>query len=184
MQSRHRSASRLKLEQCFTAHLDAAGLHRKMEDTMGFLDDVLGSSVPKGNLAKPLMIAFGALLASGALHKQFSSSGPSASGTPVGNPEAGDGGLLAGLGGLLGRLQQSGQGDVAKSWVGPGQNQPISPSQLGSSLGPALITVLAAKSGMSEQELTAQLSQLLPGVVDKLTPNGRLPTAEEVSRSN
>jgi len=167
----------------FRADLHAAGLHRQKEHTMGLLDDVLGSSVPKGNLAKPLMIAFGALLASGALHKQFSSSGPSASGTPVGNPEAGDGGLLAGLGGLLGRLQQSGQGDVAKSWVGPGQNQPISPSQLGSSLGPALITVLAAKSGMSEQELTAQLSQLLPGVVDKLTPNGRLPTPEEASQS-
>jgi uncharacterized protein YidB (DUF937 family) len=81
-------------------------------------------------------------------------------------------------------LQQGGQGDVAKSWVGPGQNQPISPSQLGSSLGPALITALAAKSGLSEQELTAQLSQLLPGVVDKLTPNGRLPTPEEASQSN
>jgi uncharacterized protein YidB (DUF937 family) len=149
---------------------------------MGMLDDVLGSSVPQGSLAKPLMIAFGALLASGALHKQFSSSGPSASGAPASTPESGDGGLLSGLGGLLGRLQQSGQGEVVKSWVGPGQNQPISSSQLGSALGPALITALAQKTGMSEQDLTAQLSQLLPGVVDKLTPNGRLPTPEEASR--
>jgi uncharacterized protein YidB (DUF937 family) len=63
-----------------------------------------------------------------------------------------------------------------KSWIGTGPNQPISPNQLGSVLGPKIIQVLAQKTGMSEQELTAQLSQILPGVVDKLTPNGRLPS--------
>jgi uncharacterized protein YidB (DUF937 family) len=63
-----------------------------------------------------------------------------------------------------------------KSWIGTGPNQPVSPNQVGSALGPNIIKVLAEKTGMSEQELTAQLSQILPGVVDKLTPNGRLPS--------
>ena len=85
--------------------------------------------------------------------------------------------------GFLGaeKLQQSGHGDVAKSWVGSGQNQPISPGPLSSALGPSIIKALATKTGMSEQELTAQLSQALPGFVDKLTPQGRLPTHEELA---
>jgi uncharacterized protein YidB (DUF937 family) len=156
---------------------------------MGMLEDVLGSALPRGSLAKPLMIALAALLASGALTRGSSTasapggaSGPSASGAPAGATESGDGGgLLSGLGGLLSKLQQSGHGDIANSWVGPGQNQPIAPSQLGSALGPDIISTLAQKTGLSEQELTSQLSQLLPGIVDKLTPNGRLPTVAELS---
>jgi uncharacterized protein YidB (DUF937 family) len=145
---------------------------------MGFLDDVLGSAVPQGSLAKPMLIALGALVASGALHRQA---------TPVpdqqpGATPGGDGGLLAGLGGLLNRFQQSGQGDVMKSWVGSGQNMPISPSQLGSVLGPSIVSSLAQRTGLSEQEITTQLSQILPGVVDKLTPNGRLPTQAEIGQ--
>jgi uncharacterized protein YidB (DUF937 family) len=69
---------------------------------------------------------------------------------------------------------------VANSWVGSGQNQPVSPGQLGSALGPSIIKMLAQKSGLSEEELTKQLSQVLPGVVD--TPNGRLPTMAELSQ--
>jgi uncharacterized protein YidB (DUF937 family) len=89
--------------------------------------------------------------------------------------------LLDGLGGLLNKLQQGGLGNEAKSWVGSGQNQPVSPGQLGSALGSNIIKLLAQKSGLSEEELTKQLSQILPGIVDKLTPNGRLPTAAELS---
>jgi uncharacterized protein YidB (DUF937 family) len=87
---------------------------------------------------------------------------------------------LGGLGGLLNQFQQSGLGDVVKSWIGPGQNQPISPNQLGSALGPQIIKVLAQKTGMSEQEITAHLSQILPNAVDRLTPNGRMPTQAEL----
>src|SRR4029450_9716887 len=76
----------------------------------------------------------------------------------------------------------TGHGDVAKSWVGSGQNQPISPGSLGSALGPSIIKTLSEKTGLSEQQVTAQLSQLLPGFVDKLTPQGRLPTHEELTR--
>ena len=147
---------------------------------MGFLDDVLNKSLPQGSgLAKPLMLAFVALLASGALtRKQAPASAPTS--TPTTGADAG--GLLGGLGGLLETLEQSGLGDVAKSWVGNGQNQPISPGSLGSVLGPSIVKTLAEKTGMSEQEVTAQLSQVLPGFVDKLTPQGRLPTQDELSR--
>jgi uncharacterized protein YidB (DUF937 family) len=151
-----------------------------MEAAMGFLDDVINKSVPQGSsLAKPLMLAFIALLASGALtRKQAPASAPGTSAAPG----ADAGGLLGGLGGLLGKLQESGLGDVAKSWVGDGQNQPISPGPLGSALGPSIIKALAEKTGMSEQEVSAQLSQVLPGFVDKLTPQGRLPTQDELAR--
>jgi uncharacterized protein YidB (DUF937 family) len=64
---------------------------------------------------------------------------------------------------------------VMKSWISPGQNQPVSPNQLSSALGPQIIQILAQKTGLSEQEITSHLSQILPNVVDKLTPNGRLP---------
>jgi len=74
------------------------------------------------------------------------------------------------------------QGFVVNSWVGSGQNQPVSPGQLGSALGPSIIKMLAQKSGLPEEELTKQLSQILPGLVDKLTPNGRVPTAAELSQ--
>ncbi len=143
---------------------------------MGFLDDVLNKSVPQGSsIVKPLMLAFIALLASGALSRKEAPA--TAPGT---NPEAG--GLLGGLGGLLEKLQHSGQGDVAKSWVGSGPNAPIPPGSLGSALGPSIIKTLAEKTGLSEQEVTAQLSQLLPGFVDKLTPQGRLPTHDEIAK--
>ena len=146
---------------------------------MAFLDNVLNKSIPQGSsLAKPLMLAFTALLASGALgRKQEPASAPTTS--PA---SANAGGLLGGLGGLLEKLQQSGHGEVTKSWIGSGQNQPISPGSLGSALGPSIIKALAEKTGLSEQEITAQLSQLLPGFVDKLTPQGRLPTHDELAR--
>jgi uncharacterized protein YidB (DUF937 family) len=151
-----------------------------MEAVMGFLDDLLNKAVPQGSgIAKPLMLAFIALLASGALtRKQAPASAPGAS--PGSRTDAG--GLLGGLGGLLGTLEQGGLGDVAKSWVANGQNQPISPGSLGSALGPSIVKALAEKTGMSEQEVTAQLSQVLPGFVDKLTPQGRLPTQDELAR--
>jgi uncharacterized protein YidB (DUF937 family) len=150
-----------------------------MEVAMAFLDNVLNKSIPQGSsLAKPLMLAFTALLASGALgRKQEPASAPTTS--PA---SANAGGLLGGLGGLLEKLQQSGHGEVTKSWIGSGQNQPISPGSLGSALGPSIIKALAEKTGLSEQELTAQLSELLPGFVDKLTPQGRLPTHDELAR--
>jgi uncharacterized protein YidB (DUF937 family) len=151
---------------------------------MGFLDDTLNKALPQGSsVAKPLMLAFLALLASGALsRKQAPATAPDTQ-PPLGTrPDPDAGGLLGGLGGLLEKLQQSGHGDVVKSWVDTGQNQPVPPSSLGSALGPTLIKTLAEKTGLSEQEVTAQLAQVLPGFVDKLTPEGRLPTRDEIVR--
>jgi uncharacterized protein YidB (DUF937 family) len=149
---------------------------------MASLEDTIRNAVPGGNIAKPLMLALLGLLASGALFRSGStgSSGASPGAQPTSGEGAG-GGLLGGLGGLLGKLQNGGLADAAKSWVGSGPNQPVSPGQLGSALGPDIIKTLAQKTGLSEEELTKQLSQVLPGVVDNLTPAGRLPTGAELS---
>jgi uncharacterized protein YidB (DUF937 family) len=90
--------------------------------------------------------------------------------------------LSGGLNDLLKQLQQSGQGDVANSWVGTGQNKAIAPKDLASALGADRINALMAYSGMSREDMLNGLSQHLPNVVDKLTPDGRLPTEEEAAR--
>ena len=102
--------------------------------------------------------------------------------SPGSQPASGDGGVLGGLGGLLDKLQKGGLADIANSWIGSGPNQPVPSSQLGSALGPEIIKTLAQRSGLPEEEITKQLAQVLPGVVDKLTPAGRLPTAAELSQ--
>jgi uncharacterized protein YidB (DUF937 family) len=148
---------------------------------MAGLEDMFRSAVPGGNIAKPLLLGLLALLASGALFRGSGAGSAASAGSQPTPNEGADGGLLGGLGGLLDKLQKGGLGNVANSWVGPGQNQQISPGQLGSALGPDIIKALAQRTGISEEELTRQLSQVLPGVVDKLTPAGRLPTAAELS---
>src|SRR6476661_10262292 len=149
---------------------------------MAGLEDLIRSSAPGGGIGKPLMLALLALLASGVLFRGGGTSTPTTTGAQPTSDE-GAGGLLGGLGGLLDKLQKGGLGNVANTWVGPGQNQPASPGQLGSALGPDIIKTLAQRSGLSEEEITRQLSQILPGVVDKLTPNGRLPTMAELSQT-
>ena len=149
---------------------------------MAGVDNAIRSAVPGGSIAKPLMIALGALLASGALFKAGSAGQSTSTGTQP-TSDQGAGGLLGGLGGLLNKLQQGGLGNATNSWVNSGQNQPVSPTQLGSALGPNIVKTISQMSGIPEDELTKQLSQVLPGVVDKLTPNGRLPTVAELSES-
>jgi uncharacterized protein YidB (DUF937 family) len=148
---------------------------------MAGLEDIIRAAVPGGNIGKPLGLALLALLASGAL---FRGGGATPAGSKGSQPtsDEGAGGLLAGLGGLLDKLQKGGLAGAANSWVGSGQNQPVSPGQLGSALGPDIIKALAGRTGLSEEELTRQLSQILPGVVDNLTPAGRLPTLAELSQ--
>jgi uncharacterized protein YidB (DUF937 family) len=150
---------------------------------MAGLEDLIRSSAPGGSIAKPLMLALLALLASGALFRGGGTSAPATTGSNPTSDEGAGGGLLGGLGGLLDKLQKGGLGDVANSWVGSGQNQPVTPKQLSPALGSDIIKALAQRSGLSEEELTKQLSQILPGVVDKLTPAGRLPTLAELSET-
>ncbi len=94
-----------------------------------------------------------------------------------GGAGAGALGGLGGLGGLLGQLTQGGLGDAVQSWVGSGQNQPVSADQLGDALGGDQVDAMAQQAGMSSGDLLSQLSHLLPQVVDKLTPNGQMPAA-------
>ena len=148
---------------------------------MASSEDAIRSAVP-GGVGKPLMLALLALLASGALFGGGSKGGSAAKGVqPTSDEGAGD--LLGGLRGLFDKLQKGGLGDVVNSWVGSGQNKPVSPGHLGPALGPDIINTLAQRSGLSEEELMRQLSQALPGLVDKLTPKGRLPTLAEFSES-
>jgi len=90
--------------------------------------------------------------------------------------------LSGGLGGLLNQFQQNGQGDVAKSWVSRGPNQNISESDLAKSIGSEDIEMLSQHTGLSRDELLSGLSRDLPGAIDELTPDGRVPTADEASR--
>lgn len=103
-------------------------------------------------------------------------------GSLLGSGAAG-GVLSGGLNDLLKQFQQSGQGDVASSWVGTGANKTISANDLAKVIGDDRINSLVAHTGMSRDELLAGLSQVLPQVVDHLTPAGRLPTDQELSRS-
>ncbi|RAI41119.1 hypothetical protein CH341_22400 [Rhodoplanes roseus] len=109
------------------------------------------------------------------------------------------GGLLGGLGGLLGggaaggalsgglkdlvdQFHQKGKGDVADSWIGKGPNKSISARDLEETLGRDRIDELARRTGLSRDELLAELSQRLPEAVDEVTPQGRLPSETEVRR--
>ena len=85
-----------------------------------------------------------------------------------------------GLGGLVDSFQRGGLGDVMGSWIGGGENRAIAPNQLGQALGPDTVDQLAQETGMDRDALLSQLAQVLPGVVDKLTPHGRAPTPDEV----
>ncbi|MBN2691348.1 MAG: DUF937 domain-containing protein [Burkholderiaceae bacterium] len=80
-----------------------------------------------------------------------------------------------GLGGLLEKFQQGGLGNLAQSWVGTGANLPISAEQIQQVLGGGALGDIASKLGMQPAQAASALSEALPGVVDKLTPNGQLP---------
>jgi uncharacterized protein YidB (DUF937 family) len=90
--------------------------------------------------------------------------------------------LSGGLGDLVNQLQKKGHGETANSWVSPGPNKQIAPRDLADALGADQINALTAQTGLSRDELLAGLSQHLPEVVHHLTPDGRLPTENELSR--
>lgn len=175
---------------------------------MGILENTIGAMIghqagggsnrPHGSSPyAPLATALIALLAGKALTGGFGNLGgmfgghqndPAGTQPPAQQPsqvppaqQSGPGGLLAGLGGLLHHFQQNGHTDLVNSWVGAGQNQQPTPDQLGKALGPDTIRDLSRQTGVPEDQVASQLSRELPEVVDKLTPNGRLPTHDEAS---
>ena len=134
---------------------------------MGLLDSVLGS-VMGGNTSQAdahgsgMGAIIGALASNPRLLQAVTSM-------------LGNDGAHGGLGGLMAKFQQAGLGDVLGSWVGSGQNEPISGEQLHQVLGSDAISDLAAKLGINMGDTANQLSQVLPGLIDRLTPQGQAP---------
>lgn len=87
----------------------------------------------------------------------------------VNNPQTG------GLEGLIRSFQQGGLGDIVNSWVAKGQNLPVSGEQIESVLGGSVLQDLAAQLGVSPQQASGSLADVLPQLIDQMTPNGELP---------
>jgi uncharacterized protein YidB (DUF937 family) len=88
-----------------------------------------------------------------------------------------------GLGDLLDAFQRAGYAEQTRSWVGTGQNLPISPDVIGQVFGHDGLSQIAARTGLTEEKTSAGLSQLLPEVVDKLTPDGQVPDLDALAES-
>jgi uncharacterized protein YidB (DUF937 family) len=111
--------------------------------------------------------------------------GTDAGGVPTGGGLGGmlgGGALGAGLKDLLDRFRQNGQDDKVQSWVSTGANKSIAPNEIEQALGEERIQWLIEQTGMPREQLLDGLSGELPQAIDKLTPDGRLPTDEEISR--
>ena len=166
---------------------------------MALLDGILGSGMRRGSGMSPITMALLGLLA----YKTFKGKNLSdvfGGGSNAGSQTGGLGGLLqGGLGGLLGgsaaggilsgglgdllkQFQNNGLGDKVDSWISTGENNPIQPTDLERALGEERISWLMQQTGMSREALLAGLSQELPQAVDKLTPQGRIPTDQEAGR--
>ena len=143
---------------------------------MGLLDNVLGGLAGGGGNASPLQGVLMSLLAG--------QSGQGAMGGgmagALGGMLGGQGSSASGLAGLIGRFEQAGLGQVAQSWVGTGPNRPVSPQQVESALGSDQVEAMANQTGMGRTDLLSGLAQALPGIIDRLTPQGRLPTHAEL----
>lgn len=81
---------------------------------------------------------------------------------------------IGGLAGLVQAFQKNGLGDIVNSWVSTGQNLPATPSQIEQGLGSDLLKQLAGKARLSSGAASSQLAGLLPDLIDKLTPNGKV----------
>lgn len=142
---------------------------------MGLLDSVLGGLMGGGNNQQqsPMMGVLGGLLGGGS--------------QMGGQQQAGGGGGLGGMmggggiSGLMSQFQNAGLGHIAQSWVGGGQNMPVSPDQLQSVFGQGQVQQMASQAGMQPNDFLSQLSQHLPNAVDQMTPNGQMPNEGTVS---
>jgi uncharacterized protein YidB (DUF937 family) len=137
------------------------------EIVMSLLDAVLGAvGGSQGGVQGQLLNAVVGMLTQG---------GGGAAG--AGGGAMGGMGGMGGLGGLLGKLTQSGLGDQVNSWVGTGQNMPVSADQITNAMGSDTIGQLAQQLGLGHGDVAGHLSQMLPHLVDKMTPGGQMPQA-------
>ena len=145
---------------------------------MGLLDSILGQVLAGG--AQPQQ-GQGQAPDLGALLGGLGGSGGAGGMGDMGNLAGALGGLLAnngqagGLGGLVSKFEQAGMGDVIGSWIGNGQNAPVSGDQLHQALGGDVVSGLAQKFGMNTQTLLPLLAAVLPMVINHLTPQGQAP---------
>lgn len=149
---------------------------------MGLLDSVLGSvlnggqssrQAPDASAAGGLGGLIGALASNPQLLQVLMGllTGGQARGAQAGGGSP--------LGGLVEQFQRAGLGDVLGSWIGTGQNHAVSADQLGQVFGQDRLSELGAQLGLGGQDFAHQLSQVLPGLVDQLTPQGQLPQEGE-----
>ena len=175
---------------------------------MGLLDSILrGGARAGGGGISPITMALLGLLAYRTLQGKGRLADMLGRGSAGANPDGGNaagppasgggvGGLLGallsggaagsilsgGLGDLLKQFQQNGQGEKAQSWIRRGANEPVSPEELERALGADRIDWLTQQTGMSREQLLEGLSRELPETVDRLTPDGRIPTEAEAAR--
>ena len=172
---------------------------------MGLLDDLLtglGESQRTGRPAQPqasgsaggmsnIMMALLPIVLSmlanrgtgGAQSRTGQSGGGGGLGDLLGQILGGGGGSGGGLGGLLTELQRAGYGQQADSWVSRGQNLPLPPEALEQVFGRGGLAEIARRAGVSEAEASRGLSDLLPEVVDRVTPEGRVPDMDALTAS-
>jgi uncharacterized protein YidB (DUF937 family) len=138
---------------------------------MGLLDSVLGAALgggqqQGGGLGSILGAVLGGGQGGGGLNSQLINAAIGMLGNDGGH---------GGLGGLAAKFQQAGLGDAMNSWIGTGDNHAVNADQVSSALGNDTISDLASKLGMSQGDAASQLSQILPGLINHLTPNGQAP---------
>ncbi|MEZ5657548.1 MAG: YidB family protein [Burkholderiaceae bacterium] len=84
----------------------------------------------------------------------------------------------SGLGQLVQQFQQNGLGDAIQSWIGSGQNMPVSADQIMQALGADRVGAMAQQAGIDPGQASGQLADMLPQLIDKLTPNGEMPSGD------
>jgi uncharacterized protein YidB (DUF937 family) len=130
----------------------------------------LGAKLARGR--SPIMAALMMLLVSKALASR-EEEGPREG--DQANPDN-----AGGLGALVEKFRQGGLEDLIKSWIGTGPNRPVAPNQLQRALGPDTVAQLERETGMPREDLLSQLSRFLPEVIDKLSPDGKLPKESDL----
>ena len=136
---------------------------------MGLLDSVLGAVLGGGQQQQAPATAggLGSLIGLLASNPQILST--------ITGMLSNDGGQ-GGLGGLVGKFQQAGMGDAIGSWIGTGANQPLTGDQLGNVLGEDALSGLAQKMGLNVDDAGGVLAQVLPELINHMTPTGQAPT--------
>jgi uncharacterized protein YidB (DUF937 family) len=140
---------------------------------MGLLDGLFGGAASGGGAAMIEQLVVSALQNQGGAQAQQGGGGMLGSllGSLGGGAAAG-----GGLQGIVSAFEQNGMGHIAQSWVGDGENHPVSPDQVQTAFGDDKVQAIADQTGLPKEDVLSHLAQMLPGIVDRLTQGGRIPT--------